>query len=56
MSDLLRLKVGDVLTFDYPATKPVSVELNGKLKHTGHIVISNRKRSIKIVGPVDPAA
>lgn len=56
MSDLLRLKVGDVLTFDYPATKPVSVELNGKLKHTGHIVISNRKRSIKVVGPVDPAA
>jgi flagellar motor switch protein FliM len=56
MSDLLRLKVGDVLTFDYPATKPVSVELNGKLKHTGHIVISNRKRSIKILGPVDPAA
>lgn len=56
MSDLLRLKVGDVLTFDYPATKPVSVELNGRLKHTGHIVISNRKRSIKIAGPVDPAA
>lgn len=56
LSDLLKLKTGDVLTFDYPSTKPLSVELNGKLKHSCHIVVSNKKRSAKILEPVDPAA
>lgn len=56
LSDLLKLKTGDVLTFDYPATKPLSVELNGKLKHRCHIVVSNKKRSAKILEAVDPAA
>ena len=56
LSDLLKLKNGDVLTFDYPATKPLSVELNGKLKHRCHIVVSNKKRSAKILEAVDPAA
>ncbi len=56
MTDLLSLKVGDVLTFDYPASKPLAVELNGKYKHDCQIVVSNKKRSAKILAAVDPAA
>ncbi len=56
MNDLLGLKVGDVLTFDYPANKPLTVELNGMHKHNCEIVVSNKKRSVKILEAVDPAA
>jgi len=56
LKDLLNLKVGDVLSFDYPANKPVSVELNGKLKHRCNVVVSNKKRAAKMLDPVDPAA
>ncbi len=55
LGDMLKLKVGDVLTFDYLASKPLSVELNGKLKHTCQVVISNRKRAARVLEMVDPA-
>jgi flagellar motor switch protein FliM len=56
MRDLLRLKVGDVLTFDYPAGRDLSVELNGKHKFDCQIVVSNKKRSFKVTQATDPNA
>ena len=55
LGEMLKLKVGDILTFDYLASKPLSVELNGKLKHTCQVVISNRKRAARVLEMVDPA-
>jgi flagellar motor switch protein FliM len=54
--DMLRLKAGDVLTFDYPAGRDVSAELNGKHKFDCQIVVSNKKRSLRVTAEVDPNA
>lgn len=56
LKDLPNLKVGDVLSFDYPANKPVSVELNGKLKHRCNVVVSHKKRAVKMLDSEDPSA
>lgn len=53
MHDLLQLKAGDVLSFDYPISKPLDVEINGLRKFHCSIAVSNRKRSVKVLGPVD---
>ena len=42
--DLLRLAEGDVLTFDYPVSRPLDGLLNGKLKFRGRVVETGRKR------------
>lgn len=42
--DLLRLAEGDVLTFDFPMDRPVDGLLNGKLRFSGRIVETGRKR------------
>jgi flagellar motor switch protein FliM len=44
MDDLLRLKIGDVLTFDYPVERPVDFLVNGKLKYRGHVAATGRKK------------
>jgi flagellar motor switch protein FliM len=44
MDDLLRLKAGDVLTFDYPVERPVDFLVNGKLKYRGHVATTGRKK------------
>ncbi len=46
VENLLRLNVGDVLSFDYPVTKPLDVETNGRLKHRGQVVANGRKRAV----------
>lgn len=49
LDDLLRLEEGDVLAFDYPAEKALTVELNGIPKFQSHIVVSNKKRAVKVL-------
>ncbi len=44
IDDLLRLTIGDVLTFDYPVDRPVDFLVNGKLKYRGHVAVTGRKR------------
>ncbi|MGC9968998.1 MAG: flagellar motor switch protein FliM [Bryobacteraceae bacterium] len=44
MDDLLRLTIGDVLTFDYPVERPVDFLVNGKLKYRGHVATTGRKK------------
>ena len=48
IEDLLRLQEGDVLTFDYPVSKPVETLVNGKLKLLGQVVNSGRKMAFLV--------
>ncbi len=43
LKDMMAIKVGDVLTFDYPVEKPLDLTINGKLKFHGQIAtVGNR--------------
>jgi len=46
VEDLLNLQLGDILVFDYPTTRPLEVELNGKRRFLGEVVSNGRKRSV----------
>jgi len=48
VSDLLDLKHGDVLTFDYPVARLIDLSINGKLKFKGRIVTAGSKRAFQI--------
>lgn len=48
VEDMLRLKVGDVLTFDYPVSRPIRLSVNGKPKYEGQIVAYDRKRAMRV--------
>jgi len=48
VEDMLKLNVGDVLTFDYPADRPISFLVNGKLKYRGFVACSGRKKAFLI--------
>jgi flagellar motor switch protein FliM len=48
VEDLLRLEEGDVLTFDYPVSKPVDTLINGKLKLLGQVVNSGSKMAFLV--------
>jgi flagellar motor switch protein FliM len=43
---LLDVKEGDILTFDYPVTRPLDLTINGKLRFAGEIVGSGNKRAM----------
>src|SRR5581483_6195688 len=44
--ELLRLKAGDVLSFDTPAQNPAQVMLNGRRQFDAHVVSTGRKRGV----------
>ncbi len=46
--DLLRVAEGDVLTFDFPVSRPLDGLLNGKLRFSGRIVSAGRKRGFML--------
>ena len=46
LDQLLKLDVGQVLTFDYPIQKPVTVTINGKRKFLGQMVSTGMKRAV----------
>jgi len=46
VEDMLNLKAGDTLVFDYPITRPLEVELNGKRRFLGEIADNGRKRAV----------
>ena len=50
--DFLRLKVGDVVGLEHPATDPIDVRINGKTKFTGVPVVSATRSQIRIEAPV----
>jgi len=48
VADLLRLRTGDVLAFDYPVEKDLSFLLNGKPKYRGQLAAAGRKKAFVI--------
>jgi flagellar motor switch protein FliM len=46
--ELVGLKTGQVITFDYPINDPLRATLNGTAAMTGHIVSARRKRAFQI--------
>ena len=50
--DFLRLKVGDIVGLEHPATDPIEVRVNGKAKFTGVPVVSATRSQIRIEAPV----
>ncbi|MBI2685690.1 MAG: flagellar motor switch protein FliM [Acidobacteria bacterium] len=51
LEDLLQLNEGDVLAFDYSATKPIHFLVNGKLKYFGQMMAAGAKRSLQLTEP-----
>jgi flagellar motor switch protein FliM len=48
VSDLLELKEGDILSFDYPVGRPLDLTVNNTLKFQGDVVGSGTKRWLRI--------
>jgi flagellar motor switch protein FliM len=48
VNDLMDLKEGDVLSFDYPVGRFVDLNISGKLKFRGHVVVAGGKRAFQI--------
>lgn len=48
VEDMLSLKEGDVLSFDYPLDRPLNLEINGKCRYDGQVVDNGRKRAFAI--------
>jgi flagellar motor switch protein FliM len=48
VEDMLNLKEGDILAFDYPVDRPLGLEVNGKCRFDGRIVDTGRKRAFAI--------
>jgi flagellar motor switch protein FliM len=48
VQDMLALKPGDVLAFDYPLGRPLDLVLNGKQKFHGRVATDGRRRTFLI--------
>jgi flagellar motor switch protein FliM len=46
--DLLKMDVGDVVTFDYPTSKQLDLVLNGTTKFNGSVIAQGSKRGFQI--------
>jgi flagellar motor switch protein FliM len=46
--ELVNLRPGQVLSFDYPLGQPVSASANGAVDLTGHIISAGRKRAFQV--------
>ena len=46
VSDLMDLKEDDVLSFDYPVDRFVDLNISGKLKFRGHVVVGRRQAGL----------
>jgi flagellar motor switch protein FliM len=49
---LLDLAEGDILTFDFPETRPLDLVVNGQVKYDGEIVALGAKRALQIRGRI----
>jgi flagellar motor switch protein FliM len=55
VEDLLKLKEGNVLAFDYPLDRSLDLLINGKVKFKGQVVTTGRKRAFTIDQLHNPA-
>ncbi len=51
VEDLLKIEEGHVLAFDFPVEKKLDFLINGKLKYTGEVISTGRKRAFRIKDP-----
>jgi flagellar motor switch protein FliM len=49
LRDLVNLECGDILSFEYPAGKPLTMKLNGTAKYTGEMVHSGRRAAFRVL-------
>lgn len=49
LRDLVNLECGDILSFEYPAGRPLSMTLNGSAKYTGEMVGSGRRAAFRVM-------
>jgi flagellar motor switch protein FliM len=51
--DLLELREGNLLTFDFPVDRPIELTVNGAQKFTGQVVSTGKKRAclVELVRP-----
>lgn len=52
VEELLELKEGDLLAFDYPLERPLNFLVNGKLRYRGEVLGSGRKRAFAVTEAV----
>jgi flagellar motor switch protein FliM len=48
LKDLMNLEEGDVVSFEYPTSRPLDLLLNGEKKYRGEIVNSGRRAAFRI--------
>lgn len=48
LRDLMNLEEGDVLSFEFPAGRPVDLMLNGKRKYRGDMVAAGRRAAFRV--------
>ena len=53
MRDLLDLREGNLLTFDFPVARPIELTVNGAHKFTAQVVSTGQKRAclVELVRP-----
>lgn len=57
LRDLINLEEGDVLSFEFPAGRPLDLVLNGQTRYLGEIVNAGRRTAFRITDRVrEPAA
>jgi flagellar motor switch protein FliM len=51
LRDLMNLEQGDVLSFDYPVSRPLDMMLNGEKKYWGKMVDAGRRATFQVLEP-----
>jgi flagellar motor switch protein FliM len=54
VEDLLDIEVEDVLTFDYPVSRPLDLTVNGVLKYRGNVINTGRNRGYEVSNSYKP--
>ena len=48
LKDLMNLEAGDILSFEFPAARPLDLRLNGERKYRGEIVNAGRRAAFRV--------
>ena len=48
LRDLMNLEEGDVLSFEFPTSRPLDLQLNGQTKYLGEIVNAGRRTAFRV--------
>jgi flagellar motor switch protein FliM len=49
LRDLINLEAGDVVSFDFPTSKPLDMRLNGDIRYVGEMVSAGRRAGFRVV-------